>query len=135
MLDLAEACGPNVGLLLDAWHWYTSLGTVEDVLAMDQKQVVYVHINDAPAGIPVDKQRDNVRAISGETGVIDLAGLLGALLKIGYDGPVVPEPFVRELSSMPAADAIRRVGEALKKVWPAPAGGAARAHQEGCPLA
>jgi sugar phosphate isomerase/epimerase len=117
MLDLAEAVGPNAGLLLDAWHWYTSLGTVEDLLALDPKQVVYVHINDAPAGIPVDQQKDNVRALPGETGVIDLKGFLGALAQIGYDGPVTPEPFVKELAALPPAEAVRRVGEALQKVW------------------
>ena len=24
MLELCDAVGPNVGLLLDAWHWYTA---------------------------------------------------------------------------------------------------------------
>jgi sugar phosphate isomerase/epimerase len=118
MLELAEAVGPNVGLLLDAWHWYTSLGTVEDILALRPEQVVYVHINDAPAGIPVDAQKDNVRRLPGETGVVDLKGFLGALDKIGYDGPVVPEPFVKELASLPGEESIRRVGEALRRIWP-----------------
>ena len=118
MLDLAAATGPNVGLLLDAWHWYTSLGTVEDILALEPRQVVYVHINDAPAGVPVDEQVDNVRRLPGETGVIDLAGFLGALAKIGYDGPVVPEPFVKELGRMPPLEAVRRTGDALAGVWP-----------------
>ena len=117
MLDLAEAVGPNAGLLLDSWHWYTSLGTVEDIEALQPEQVVYVHINDAPSGIAVDAQRDNVRRLPGETGIIDLKGFLGALRKIGYDGPVVPEPFVPELGTLPADEAIRRVGEALKRIW------------------
>jgi len=76
-----------------------------------------VHINDAPSGIAVDAQRDNVRRLPGETGIIDLKGFLGALRKIGYDGPVVPEPFVPELGTLPADEAIRRVGEALKRIW------------------
>ncbi|MCX5675444.1 MAG: sugar phosphate isomerase/epimerase [Planctomycetota bacterium] len=117
MLELAEAVGPNVGLLLDAWHWYTSLGTVEDILALDAKQVVYVHINDAPGGIAVDAQVDNVRALPGETGVIDLVGFLGALRGIGYEGPVTPEPFKKELAALPPAEAVRRAGEALARVW------------------
>ena len=124
MLDLAAAVGPNAGLLLDAWHWYTSLGTTESILALRPEKVVYVHINDAPAGIPVEQQLDWVRCLPGETGVIDTAGFLGALRQIQYDGPVVPEPFVPELSKLPPAEAIRRVGEALRRVWslpPAPA--------------
>jgi sugar phosphate isomerase/epimerase len=33
MLDLCEQVGPNCGLLLDSWPWYTSLGTLEDLRA------------------------------------------------------------------------------------------------------
>lgn len=117
MLELSEAVGPNAGLLLDAWHWYTSLGTVEELRTLENRQVVYVHINDAPDGIPIERQQDLVRCLPGETGVIDLPGFLNALRSIGYDGPVVPEPFVKSLSEMPPADAARRVGEAMGNVW------------------
>ena len=121
MLDLCEAIGPNTGLLLDAWHWHTSLGSVEDILALSPSQVVYVHINDAPAGIPVEQQIDTVRCLPGETGVIDLPRFLDALRRIGYDGPVVPEPFVKELAAMPPAEAIARVGDSLLRCWSRPA--------------
>jgi len=120
MLELCQAVGPNAGLLLDAYHWYTSLGTVEELLTLENRQVVYVHINDAPAGIPIDQQQDLVRCLPGETGVIDLPRFLGALRQIGYDGPVVPEPFVKELSEIPPAEAAGRVGKALGQVWTRP---------------
>ena len=103
MLELGALIGANVGLLLDSWHWYTSLGTVEEVLALEPRQVVYVHINDAPAGVPVERQQDLLRCLPGATGVEDLPGFLGALRTIGYDGPVVPEPFVPALAEMPPA--------------------------------
>jgi threonine dehydrogenase-like Zn-dependent dehydrogenase/sugar phosphate isomerase/epimerase len=122
MLELAEAVGPNAGLLLDSWHWYTSLGTVESIRALRAEQVVYVHINDAPAGVPVEQHLDWARCLPGETGVIDLAGFLAALREIGYDGPVVPEPFVPELAKLPPAEAVGRVGAALKRVWSLPPG-------------
>jgi sugar phosphate isomerase/epimerase len=118
MLDLCEAIGPNAGLLLDAYHWYTSLGTLEELRTLENQQVVYVHINDAPAGVALEKQQDLVRCLPGETGTIDLAGFFDALTKIGYDGPVVPEPFVKSLSEMPPAEAARRVSEAILSVWP-----------------
>ncbi len=117
MLDLCEAIGPNVGLLLDSWHWHTSLGTVEDILALDARQVVYVHINDAPEGVPIDQLQDLERRLPGETGVEDLAGFLHALRTIRYDGPVVPEPFVPELSKLQPNEAIDKVATALGKVW------------------
>jgi len=61
-----------------------------------------------------------VRRLPGETGVEDVAGFLGALRTIGYDGPVVPEPFVKELGELPPEEAIRRTGRALGSVWPRP---------------
>jgi len=120
MLELGDAVGKNVGLLLDAYHWYTSVSTLDQLLELENRQVVYVHINDAP-GVPVEKQQDQVRRIAGEGVAIDLPGFLSALRKIGYDGPVVPEPFVPELAQMPPDKAMARVAEGLKRVWDAPA--------------
>ena len=118
MLDLGAAMGPNVGLLLDCWHWYTSGGTLEELHALRPEQIVYVHVNDAPAGVPIDEQIDNLRALPGETGVIDIAGFLGALKSIGYDGPVVPEPFKKELNDLPSDDArLEVVGSAMTAIF------------------
>lgn len=118
MLKLCDAIGTgNVGLLLDCWHWYTSHGTLEDLKRLRPEQVVYVHVNDAPAGIPVDEQIDNVRCLPGETGVIPLAPFLRILYEIGYDGPVTPEPFSQRVNQMPPAEAAAATGEALLRVW------------------
>lgn len=118
MLELGATMGTNVGLLLDCWHWYTSGGTIDDLRALRPEQVVYVHVNDAPAGIPVDEQVDNVRALPGETGVIDIAGFLQTLQAIGYDGPVVPEPFKQELKTLPSDEArLTTVGAAMKTIF------------------
>lgn len=118
MLDLGREVGPNVGLLLDCWHWYTSHATLADLAALTPEQVVYVHVNDAPAGIPIDEQRDDVRALPGETGVIDIAGFLQALARLGYDGPVTPEPFKKELSDLPSDEArLKMAGASLDKIF------------------
>ncbi len=100
MLELGQDTAPNVGLLVDCWHWYTSGGTVEELKKLSVHHIVYVHINDAPKGVPVDQQVDNVRCLPLETGVIDLAGFLSAIKSTGYDGPVVPEPFKDELYAL-----------------------------------
>ncbi|MCA1595733.1 MAG: sugar phosphate isomerase/epimerase [Chloroflexi bacterium] len=117
MLELAAACGPNVGLLLDCWHWYTSGGTKEDLEKLKPEQVVYVHVNDAPAGVALDEQVDNVRAMPGETGVINIAAFLQTLQKIGYEGPVTPEPFNAALKGLPCEEAARITGESMAKIW------------------
>ena len=120
MLELCDKIGTgNMGLLLDAWHWYTAHGTIDDLKKLTADQVVHVHINDAPAGIPIDEQIDNIRCLQGETGVIDLVGFLKCLDDMGYEGPVMPEPFSEKLGDMPTLEAAKTSGEALLKVWKA----------------
>ena len=118
MLELGREIGPNVGLLLDVWHWYTSGGTVEELRALRPEQVVYVHVSDAPAGIAVDEQIDNRRALPGETGVIDIASFLRSLDVIRFDGPVTAEPFKAELKELPSDDArLEVVGRSLDAIF------------------
>jgi len=118
MLELADAIGTgNVGLLLDCWHWYTSHGTVAELLALHAEQIVYVHVNDAPAGTDVDAQVDNVRTLPGETGVIAIKGFLGALDWIGYDGPIAAEPFSQKVRSLPPREAVRVTSESLDTIF------------------
>jgi len=117
MMDLCTSIGSNVGFLLDAWHWYTAGETAEDLRQLSPEQVVDVHVNDAPDR-PVAEQMDTVRALPGETGVIDIATFLGELGGIGYDGPVMVEPFSEQLRNMAADEACATTAAALNKVWP-----------------
>lgn len=118
MVELGAELGTDVGLLVDCWHWYTSGGTVEELRSLRPEEVVYVHVNDAPPGVPVDEQVDSVRALPGETGVIDIVGFLGALATVGYDGPVVPEPFKSDLADLPSDDArLELVGASLATIF------------------
>jgi sugar phosphate isomerase/epimerase len=118
MLQMGADIGPNTGLLLDCWHWYTSHATLDDLRALRPEQVVYVHVNDAPAGIDVDEQMDTTRCLPGETGVIDIAGFLQALQTIGYDGPVTPEPFKKELAELPSdEERLKTVGASMDDIF------------------
>lgn len=117
-LELADRIGGgNVGLLVDCWHWYTSHGTVEDLARLTQQQVVYVHVNDAPADREVDAQIDNQRLLPGKSGVIDIVPFMHALNAMGYEGPVVVEPFNAEVQAMPAAERVRAAVESLNDIW------------------
>lgn len=121
MLDMGAEIGPNVGLLLDAWHLYTSGGKLADLAPLKPAQIVMVHINDAPKGVPVDTLMDNARHLPLETGGIDLHGFMRALTRIGYDGPVVTEPFNAPLNALAAQDpeaAARQVSEAMARLIP-----------------
>jgi len=118
MMELAEAIDTgNVGLLLDSWHWYTSHGTVEEMLKLSNKDIVHVHVNDAPAGVSVDEQVDNRRKLPATTGVIDMRGFANALVRIGYDGPLECEPFDQELRDMEDDAAVKKTSESLNRLW------------------
>ena len=88
-LALCETSGPNVGVTLDAWHWYHSGGTVADIRAAKASRINHVHVSDARP-MPPEEVLDNMRWLPGE-GIIDLVGFFQALKAIGYEGGVAPE--------------------------------------------
>jgi sugar phosphate isomerase/epimerase len=114
---LAEMNCPNAGFMLDSWHWYTAEETRADLVSLRNADVVCCHLNDAPPGIPVDQQRDNRRDLPAATGVIDLKAFLGALVEIGYDGPIMAEPFRPDLRNLPRDEALALVAAAMKKAF------------------
>ena len=123
MMELAAAIGTgNVGLLLDAWHLYTSGGTVADLDRIRADDIVTVHVNDAPAGVPRDQLVDNVRRLPMETGVIDLPAFMRKLAQLGYDGPVTPEPFSERVNTIASQDPLQAAqitAQAMDRLWQA----------------
>lgn len=114
---IAEIGTGNVGLVLDSWHWWTAGDTAPDILALRGDEVVAVDLNDAPAGIPKDQQRDNRRELPCATGVIDAAAFLNALNRIGFDGPVRAEPFNKPLNDLANEEACAATAAAMKKAF------------------
>jgi sugar phosphate isomerase/epimerase len=102
---LAEECGPNIGVVLDAWHWHHSGGSTAEIVAAGKSRIVHVHVSDAKPA-PPEEVRDNQRHMPGE-GVIDLVGFFQALKKIGYVDGVSPEPLGRVPAEMPPEEAAR----------------------------
>ncbi|HZS91827.1 MAG TPA: sugar phosphate isomerase/epimerase [Chloroflexota bacterium] len=116
-LDLGRRIGTgNVGLLLDCFHWYTAHGTADDLARLSADQIVYVHVNDAVPGRGPDEQIDGERLLPGASGVIDITAFLQALGRMGYDGPVVVEPFNAEVNALPPAERVRAVAQSLTSV-------------------
>jgi sugar phosphate isomerase/epimerase len=121
VMELVAAIGTgNVGVMLDSWHLYTSGGSLADLERLTNPDVVVVHVNDAPAGIARDEQIDTVRTLPMETGVIDLVGFMRALREMGYDGPVMPEPFSQRINDLAATDpeaAAREAARSMDALW------------------
>jgi sugar phosphate isomerase/epimerase len=114
---IAEIGAASVGLVLDSWHWYHAGDSAADVQALRNEDVVAVDLNDAPADVPKDQQRDNARELPLATGVIDAAAFLKALVAIGYDGPVRAEPFNEAVRRLPPEEAVAATALAMKKAF------------------
>ena len=121
MMDMAHQIGTgNVGLLLDAWHLYTSGGSIDDLDQISASDVVTVHVNDAPEGLAIEEQLDNDRRLPMETGVIDLPGFMKKLAGMGYDGPVTPEPFSKRINAIEdSLEAAKLAAHYMDLLWKA----------------
>ncbi|HUU91864.1 MAG TPA: sugar phosphate isomerase/epimerase family protein [Phycisphaerae bacterium] len=118
MKEVADEVGlPNVGLTLDAWHWFQAGDTEEDILRLTNREVVTADICDAPAGVPRDQMPDSPRKLPCTTGVIDVKAFLSGLVRIGYDGPVGTEPFDKSLRTMTTDEAMTVATNAMKKAF------------------
>ena len=82
---------PNVGLVLDTFHFFVGGSSLASIRQVDPKKIFVVHINDVERA-PRRKMHDALRLFPGK-GIIPLAGILAALKAIGYDDKVSVEIF------------------------------------------
>lgn len=114
-LELIEAIGePNIGLLVDSFHWFTARHTMDDLEKLPREKFVHVHINDAPKK-PVEQQIDNERLLPGE-GIIDLKSFISVLKKKGYHGFIAVETFSGPVSKLGLMGAAKAAKQALDRV-------------------
>ncbi|SPE34895.1 Xylose isomerase domain protein TIM barrel [Candidatus Sulfopaludibacter sp. SbA3] len=116
---LGEVNQPNTGIVLDSWHWYHAGDQPSDIQALRAADLVSVDLNDAPTGVAKDQMVDGKRELPAATGVIDVKSFLGALQKIGFQGPVRAEPFNDAVRHMAADDAAEAAHSALTKAFAA----------------
>jgi 2-keto-myo-inositol isomerase len=89
---IVEAVGrPNVGLVLDTFHFFAGGSTLSSIAAVDPRRIFMVHVNDVERA-PRRALHDALRLLPGR-GVLPLQGILSALRQAGYDGDFSVELF------------------------------------------
>lgn len=105
---------PNIGIQLDAFHWYCAGESKRDLLQLKPYEIVTVDLNDAKAGRTADEQLDWERELPTGSGLVNIKGFLSALVEIGYDGPVRAEPFNAELNKLENDQALEKTIDAMR---------------------
>ncbi len=128
LADLVPVLGPildaheNVGIVLDAFHLHAAGEDPSIAFALGADRIVWAHIADLPRGTsgPRDRIRDDDRGLPGESGLVNVSGLLQRLKQEGYDGPVIVETLAscRSMEGFGARDVVRAAAESLRRVWP-----------------
>jgi sugar phosphate isomerase/epimerase len=99
--ELIGAIGqPNVGVVLDSFHWYCADETIDDIRTLKGSEVTHVDLNDAREGFTRLTQVDGKRELPLATGVIPVKDFLQGLLDIGFAGPLRTEAFNQALNDM-----------------------------------
>jgi 2-keto-myo-inositol isomerase len=121
-LDLADEIVQNVnrrniGLVIDAFHFYAGGSTIKMIEALDPKRISIFHIDDAEK-MPREKLTDAHRLLPG-LGILPLKEIIAAFRKIGYDANASvelfrPEYWERDPFEL-ARDAKAAVESALKE--------------------
>lgn len=114
MLELADAVGPNVGLLVDCFHVNAAGDSWEQLAKILGNRIVLAHLNDAP-NVPITQIKDGERLLPGD-GALDLKAFLQALKQTGYLGPISLEVFNADLRAMDPNEAAKKAWAATKKV-------------------
>jgi sugar phosphate isomerase/epimerase len=106
--ELIGAIGqPNVGIVLDSFHWYCADDTLADIRTLKGSEVTHVDLNDAREGFTRLTQVDGKRELPLATGVIPVKDFLQGLLDIGFAGPLRTEAFNQALNDMEDEEALK----------------------------
>ncbi|HEX7630072.1 MAG TPA: sugar phosphate isomerase/epimerase [Candidatus Methylomirabilis sp.] len=82
---------PNVGLVLDTFHFFAGGSSLASILQVDPRRIFIVHINDVERA-PRRRMHDALRLYPGK-GILPLNGILQNLRAIGYAGGFSVEIF------------------------------------------
>jgi 2-keto-myo-inositol isomerase len=102
----------QVGVLFDPAHYHTTVTKFEHLNAATVPWIKHVHLDDMRDKPGELSNCNSDRVLPGE-GILDLAALIAALERHGYQGFFSIEMFNEELWQLPAAEAARRCYRSL----------------------
>ncbi len=104
---------PNVGLVIDSFHFYAGGSAIESIDALDADRLFIFHINDAE-DLPREQLEDRHRLLPG-LGILPLNEIVAALRRIGYDRAASVEIFRPEYWERDPFELAREARAAAKR--------------------
>ena len=119
-LDLAHeivraAARPNLGLVIDSFHFYAGGSTIEMIEAVDPKLIYVFHINDAE-NLPREELTDAHRLLPG-LGMLPLREMTQAFGRIGYDRVASVEIFRPEYWTWNPSELAQKAKTATERIF------------------
>jgi len=105
---------PNVGLVIDTFHFYAGNSTLEAIETLDPEKLFVFHINDAE-DLPKETLTDAHRLYPGE-GILPIKEIKARFDKIGYNRMVSIEIFRPEYWNENPFEVARKAREATERV-------------------
>ncbi|MCS6817750.1 MAG: sugar phosphate isomerase/epimerase [Blastocatellia bacterium] len=105
---------PNVGLVLDTFHFYVGGSSLDALAELDPERLFIVHLNDAEDR-PKSELRDEHRLLPG-LGILPLREIWSRLRALGYDRGVSVELFRPEYWEWDPAELAVRAKAAAERV-------------------
>jgi sugar phosphate isomerase/epimerase len=107
---------PNCGLLIDAWHWFRSPGSSQELEGVPADRITGIQLGDGPsqaATDTIDESRHH-RLVPGG-GEFDLRGFLRQLAEHGVRAPLSVEVMSDELDDLTPETAARLVADGTRE--------------------
>jgi len=105
---------PNVGLVIDSFHFYAGGSSVASIETLDPEKLFIFHINDAE-DLPRAELEDRHRLLPG-LGILPLREIIAALRGIGYDRVTSVEIFRPEYWERDPHELAREARAATRRV-------------------
>lgn len=105
---------PNIGMTIDAAHFYAGGGLLSELEALDAKKIYAFHLNDLQ-DLPKEAITDEARIMPGD-GVIPLGEICARLKQIGYNGHASVELFNQDYWSQDALSVSKKAREKATQI-------------------
>lgn len=114
-MQIVERAGRrNGGLMVDAWHFFRSNSSLQDLASVPGDRIFSIQLNDAVAAPEADLSFGMLNRLMPGDGELDLRGFMRAIIATGTDAFIGVEVFSNALNDLPTDVAVQQCADGLQ---------------------